>query len=315
MNEFDRVGALAMRHLVAFDMVAEERSFTRAARRLGYTQSAVSHQMATLERLVGKQLIERPRGSEAANLTDAGEILHRHARALIARVKLAYDDLDGLAEGVTELFRFGTYQSASTSILPHVLRQFALKFPLVRVHLTESVDDLSLIRDVEEGRLDASFVTLPLPEGPLSAIELLHDPYVLLVARDSPFAGDQAAPSLGEIAQLPLIAWKSWTGVEDSVRERGYELNVIMRSDDSDTVRTLVAAGVGAAIVPRLIVDPGGTLIPLALDDVFGERILALAWHPERRRTQVLDAFTELVQEVCASDLLLVSPRPGLRRA
>ena len=140
MNEFDRVGALAMRHLVAFETVAEERSFTRAARRLGYTQSAVSHQMATLERLVGKQLIERPKGSEAATLTEAGEVLHRHARALISRVKLAYDDLDGLAEGVGGTFRFGTYQSASTSILPHVLSRFAQRFPLVRVHLTESVE-------------------------------------------------------------------------------------------------------------------------------------------------------------------------------
>ena len=58
----------------------------------------------------------------------------------------------------------------------------------MRVHLTESVDDLSLVRDLEDGRLDASFVTLPLPEGPLAAIELLRDPYVLLVAPDSPFA-------------------------------------------------------------------------------------------------------------------------------
>ena len=87
-----------------------------------------------------------------------------------------------------------------------------------------------------------------------------------------------------------------------------------MRSDDSDTVRSLVAAGVGAAIVPRLIVDPGGSLVSLALDDLFGERILGLAWHPERRRTQVLDAFTRLVEEVCASDLPRLSPRPGLRR-
>jgi DNA-binding transcriptional LysR family regulator len=314
MSEFDRVGALAMRHLVAFETVAEERSFTRAAHRLGYTQSAVSHQMATLEKLVGKQLIERPKGGEAANLTEAGEILHRHARALISRVKLAYDDLDGLAEGVEGTFRFGTYQSASTSILPHALRRFALLFPRVRVHLTESVEDLTLVRDLEEGRLDASFVTLPIPEGPLEVLELLRDPFVLLVAPDSPFAASATAPSLGEIAQLPLIAWKSWTGVEDTVRERGYELNVIMRSDDSDTVRSLVAAGVGAAIVPRLIVDPGGSLVSLALDDLFGERILALAWHPERRRTQVLDAFTRLVQEVCASDLPQLSPRPGLRR-
>jgi DNA-binding transcriptional LysR family regulator len=314
MNEFDRVGALALRHLVAFETVAEERSFTRAAQRLGYTQSAVSHQMATLERLVGKQLIERPRGTEAATLTEAGEILHRHAQALIRRVKLAYDDLDGLAEGVSGTFRFGTYQSASTSILPHVLRQFAQLFPLVRVHLTESVDDLSLIRELEQGTLDASFVSLPLPEGPLTAIELLRDPYVLLVAPDSPFAVRKRAPSLAEIAQLSLIAWKSWRGVEDMVRERGYELNVIMRSDDSDTVRSLVGAGVGVAIVPRLIVDPGGSLVPLALDDLFGERVLAIAWHPERRRTPVLDAFTELVQEVCASDLPAVSRRPGSRR-
>ena len=184
----------------------------------------------------------------------------------------------------------------------------------MQVHLTEAVDDLTLIRDVEEGRLDATFVTLPLPETPLSAIELLRDAFVLLVAPDSPFAGRDEAPSLAEIAQVPLIAWRSWLGVEDSMRERGYELNVIMRSDDSDTVRSLVAAGVGAAIVPRLIVDPAGSLVPLALDDVFGERILALAWHPERRRTPALDAFTELVRSVCASDLVSVSPRPGLRR-
>ena len=314
MNEFDRVGALAMRHLVAFETVAEERSFTRAARRLGYTQSAVSHQMATLERLVGKQLIERPRGTEAAHLTEAGEVLHRHAQALISRVKLAYDDLDGLAEGVGGTFRFGTYQSMSTSILPHVLRPFSEQFPRVRVHLTESIDDLSLIRDLEDGKLDASFVTLPLPECSLAAVEILRDRYVLLVAPDSPFADRTTAPSLGEIAQLPLIAWRSWLGVEDTMRERGYELNVIMRSDDSDTVRSLVGAGVGAAIVPRLIVDPGGSLVPLELDDVFGERILALAWHPERRRTPVLDAFTQLVQDVCASDLLTVSPRLGSRR-
>jgi DNA-binding transcriptional LysR family regulator len=314
MNEFDRVGGLAMRHLVAFETVAEERSFTRAARRLGYTQSAVSHQMATLERLVGKQLIERPKGSEAATLTEAGEVMHRHARALLSRVKLAYDDLDGLAEGAAGTFRFGTYQSASTSILPHVLREFALRFPRVQVHLTEAVDDRALIRDVEEGKLDATFVTLPLPEGPLTALELLRDPFVLLVAPDSPLAGRTAPPSLAEIAQLPLIAWRSWLGVEDSMRERGYELNVIMRSDDSDTVRSLVAAGVGAAIVPRLIVDPAGSLVPLALDDVFGERILALAWHPERRRTPALDAFTELVRSVSASDLVSRAPRPGLRR-
>ena len=190
MNEFDRVGALAMRHLVAFETVAEERSFTRAARRLGYTQSAVSHQMATLERLVGKQLIERPRGSEAANLTEAGEILHRHARALISRVKLAYDDLDGLAEGVgghVPVRHLPEREHEHPAARP--ARGSRCSSRACSVHLTEAVDDLTLMRDVEEGRLDATFVTLPLPEAPLAAVELLRDPYVLLVAPDSPFAG------------------------------------------------------------------------------------------------------------------------------
>ena len=101
----------------------------------------------------------------------------------------------------------------------------------VRVHLTESVDDLSLVRDLEEGRLDASFVTLPLPEGPLASLELMRDPYVLLVAPDSPFAERATAPSLGEIAQLPLIAWRSWRIAIARARERSISsLTVIVLS-------------------------------------------------------------------------------------
>ena len=235
-----------MRHLVAFETVAEERSFTRAARRLGYTQSAVSHQMATLERLVGRQLIERPRGTEAAHLTEAGEILHRHAQALISRVKLAYDDLDGLAEGVGGTFRFGTYQSASTSILPHVLRQFALRVP-ARARAPHGVGRRPLAGARSRGGQARRVVRdAAVARG---AADLARAPARSLRAaggartRRSPSA--PTAPSLGEIAQLPLIAWRSWRGVEDTMRERGYELNVIMRSDDSDTVRSLVGAGVG----------------------------------------------------------------------
>ena len=97
-----------------------------------------------------------------------------------------------------------------------MLRRFAQLFPLVRVHLTESVDDLSLVRDLEEGRLDASFVTLPLPEGRSPRSSCCATPTCCSWRRDSPFAGRTTAPSLAEIAQLPLIAWKSWRGVEDA---------------------------------------------------------------------------------------------------
>ena len=78
-----------LRHFAALDAVAHEGSFGRAAERLGYTQSAVSQQIATLERIVGETLVERPGGPRAVSLTDAGEVLLRHAEAIVARLDAA----------------------------------------------------------------------------------------------------------------------------------------------------------------------------------------------------------------------------------
>src|SRR6478752_3639108 len=87
---------IEMRHLVALDAVAREGSFRRAATRLGYVQSAISHQIAALEGLIGKRLIERSRGTRPLALTPAGEILLAHTDALIARVRAAQADLAAL---------------------------------------------------------------------------------------------------------------------------------------------------------------------------------------------------------------------------
>jgi molybdate transport repressor ModE-like protein len=87
---------IELRHLVALDAVAREGSFRRAATRLGYVQSAISHQIAALESLTGKRLIERSRGTRPLALTDAGEILLAHADAVIARVRAAQAELAAL---------------------------------------------------------------------------------------------------------------------------------------------------------------------------------------------------------------------------
>src|ERR1700712_2418295 len=88
-----------LRHLAALEAVAEEGSFGRAALKLGYTQSAISQQIATLERLVGEQLVDRPGGPRPIALTEAGRMLLRHARAIVARLKAAQADLAQLAAG------------------------------------------------------------------------------------------------------------------------------------------------------------------------------------------------------------------------
>ena len=87
---------LELRHLIALKAIAEEGTFGRAAKRLGYTQSAISQQIAMLERIVGRRLIDRPGGPRPVSLTEAGDLLLRHADAIAARLQAAQADLAAL---------------------------------------------------------------------------------------------------------------------------------------------------------------------------------------------------------------------------
>src|SRR5213080_4624492 len=109
--EPDRWLGIELRHLIALEAVSREGSFGRAATSLGYTQSAVSQQIATLERIVGERLLERPGGPRAVSLTEAGELLLRHAEAIVARLDAARADMASLRAGETGVLRVGTYQS------------------------------------------------------------------------------------------------------------------------------------------------------------------------------------------------------------
>src|SRR3954468_1381745 len=157
---------LELRHLVALKAIADEGTFGRAARRLGYTQSAISQQIAMLERIVGQKLIERPGAPRPVSLTEAGELLLRHADAITARLQAAQADLAALDAGESGPLRIGTYQSVGARVLPQLLRDFSQQWPDVDVTLIESADDRELLLLVERGELDLSFVVLPLEPGP-----------------------------------------------------------------------------------------------------------------------------------------------------
>src|SRR4051794_999647 len=111
--ETDRLLGVELRHLLALQAIAEHGSFGRAARSLGYTQSAISQQVAALERAVGEKLIERPGGPRPVSLTEAGQLLLRHAEAIVARMKAAQADLAAFSEGAAGPLRTGPHQSVS----------------------------------------------------------------------------------------------------------------------------------------------------------------------------------------------------------
>jgi DNA-binding transcriptional LysR family regulator len=297
--EPDRWLGVEIRHLAALQAVAREGSFGRAATRLGYTQSAVSQQIAQLERLVGERLIDRPGGPRAISLTDAGRLLLRHADAIVARLAAAQSDLAALSEGAAGPLRVGIYQSVGARILPRLMRRFSESWPLVEVRLHESADDAELLRLVERADLELTFADLPLDEGPFDSVELLRDPYVLLVAADSPLAERTTAPSLRELSGLPLIGWRSNRDVEEQLRGRVAGLDVVFRTDDNSTLIGLVGAGMGAAVVPRLVVVPSAdAVVALPFGTKIPPRLIALAWHRDRYRSAAARAFVETAQDL-----------------
>jgi DNA-binding transcriptional LysR family regulator len=300
----DHSSGVEIRHLTALAAVAEEGSFRRAASRLGYVQSAISEQIAALERIVGQQLVVRSRGAGRVELTDAGELLLAHANAILARVKAAEADLGALADGSAGSLRLGIYQSVGARVVPRLLPRYARDWPNVRVLPQESPTDAGLFELVERGELELSFADLPLHPGPFESVELMDDPYVLVVPANSPLA--QAGPAgLDEIAELPLIG--HWTcrvlpRVEAELRAQGVEPNFVFRSDIIGTVQALVGAGVGNAIVPRLAVDFADeqvSVVDLAPDVPVQPRVIALFWHRDRYRSPAALGFVEAAREVC----------------
>jgi DNA-binding transcriptional LysR family regulator len=281
-----------IRHFAALQAVATEGSFGRAAEKLGYTQSAISQQIATLERIVGERLVERPGGPRPVSLTEAGGLLLRHADSIVARLQAAQADLHALQAGELGTLRVGTFQSVGARVLPEVMRRFTEQWPQIEVML-EELDDEAIAETLERGDIDVGFVLLPIGDAPLETHELLRDPYVLIV----PAGEERVWPSLAAIAEAPLVGFRSGHSmdpVEAAFRAEGLEPRWAFRSNDNQTVQGLVAAGVGHAVVPRLTVDEADTRTAIVeLDDLVAPRVIALGRHRDRYASPAARAFID----------------------
>jgi molybdate transport repressor ModE-like protein len=293
---------LEFRHLAALQAVADEGSFNAAARRLGYTQSAISQQIASLERIVGLRVVERVHGKKTLGLSVAGKTLLAHATAIQARLGAAKTDIDALARGTAGPLRIGAYESVSSRLLPPILHRFVAAFPHVEIELAEALHDLDFLRSIERGVLDLAFVDLPLPPGPFETAPVLTEPYVLVAQAGSEQAQMCPPRTLVDLARLPLIAFgacKRIDPVAGQLRAIGLDANVVLRSDYNEAVQGCAAAGLGVALMPRLAVNfEDERTVVIELGELVPPRRIAVAWHAERRPSEAARALMAIAVEV-----------------
>jgi DNA-binding transcriptional LysR family regulator len=298
MRNADSWGALEVRHVRAFAAVVDEGPFSAAARSLGYTQSAVSQQIGSLERIVGVPVLHRPPGGRRPlELTDAGRVVLKHARPLLARVRAAEADVAALAGGEVGEVSVRTFQSFGGRLLPAVLAAFRRRCPGVEVRIEEALTGDALFGAVETGEVDVSFAGYPLPEGPFAVRELFDDPYVLVTRKGDDVHG------LGDLSGRRLLGIRGCQhtqAIEMQMIARGVAPETWARFDNNAIIQALVVSGEGVAIVPELVIDSGDpNLHVLPLPELPARRLIAV-WHRERTLSAAAREFVEAASEACA---------------
>ena len=285
---------IELRHLAALQAVAEERSFVRAGKRLGYTQSAISNQIAAFERLVGARLVERARGGSSISLTESGRLLYDHAVVLIARLQAARTDVAASWPELVAVLRVGYFQSVGATMLPRIVQRFAKSAPGVRLELELGDADRLLQEVVASGALDAAFVSSPIRIGSIASVHLLDDPFVLLAPPGT------ALPLAPDFSKQPLLAYKPCAVQREHEIElhRRHAPQHVVRIDDALTIQALVAAGYGYGLLPSLAV----TSADLASEVLAGpRREIHLVWQRERAVPTALRQFIEAAEATCTS--------------
>jgi len=264
---------LDTRRLRVLCEVARYGSFSGAAASLGYTQPAVSRQIATLEAELGALLVRRvPQG---AVLTDAGQLLVERGKEILARLDDAENELRALAGLEGGRLRLASFASAAASIVPLAIARFRERYPAVEL-IIQMEDPIDSIPRLRAGELDmalshdATFETVGnMPEtligdngseprtGGIELVHLFEDPMYVAMPLGHPLAGS-------DVLDLACFAEEPWMlattrSCPDSRRflrachAAGFEPRIAFQNDDYQAMLGFVAAGVGVALIPDMV--------------------------------------------------------------
>ncbi|MGW1540575.1 LysR family transcriptional regulator [Streptomyces sp. NPDC002309] len=262
---------LSLDRLRTLDALARHGSVSAAAEGLHITTSAVSQQLAKLEREVGQQLLAKH--GRGVRLTDAGRLLAQHASRILSQVALAQSDLEAQRGQVAGELRLAAFPTAARGLFPTALATLRTAHPALRLRTCELEPERG-IQGVVRGDLDLAVVLdwynkpMALPDGLVKA-SILDDPADVAMPVGHPLA-DRAEVDLGEFAEDEWITWGQGEFCHEwlmfTLRSRGVEPILGHRAAETHTQLALVAAGLGVCVCPLLGRHPlpaGVVTVPL----------------------------------------------------
>jgi DNA-binding transcriptional LysR family regulator len=297
---------LDVRRMRVLREVAQRGSFSAAAEALSFTQSAVSQQIAALEREAGTVLVQR--GARGVRLTDAGEAVVRHAEAILARLAEAEAELEAIAGLRGGRLRLAAFESAASSIMPLAIAAFSAQHPAVELSMSllEPEDSLPQLR---AGELDLaitfeSTATDDVVDG-INLVHLLEDPMLLVLPAGHPLANKRDL-------RLADVAADAWIGgsagcecsrlIMRSCAAAGFDPRIAFETDEYSAVQGLVAAGVGVSLIAELgLINQRDDVVVRSLGRDTPVRQIHAATLSEGYRSPATQAMLAILGDVAAA--------------
>ena len=272
-------------HQLAYALaVAEEESFTRAADRLHLAQPSLSRQVRLLEQELGVVLFNRGPGQGRVTLTPDGSALLPFMQRVLADIEATGAEARALSGMVRGHLAVGATPSLITSVLAPALVAFHASHPGIDLSVVEAGSH-QLVPQVASGEVDLALVVLPVTEPMVTTTPLFHDPLVLAVAPDHPFARKRRV-QVRDLDGLDLVMFREGYDLRavtlDACREAAVEPHLVSEGGEMAGVLSFVAAGLGAAVVPAIALPADGSLaaVPFAAPTL--SRTVALAQRGDR---------------------------------
>ncbi len=240
--------------LKAFCLLAEMKSFSKAAEAKFITQSAMSHLIKNLEDELGVRLVNRH--SRTISLTPAGRVFYQHAKRILALYREMEDDVYRIARKVKGALYLGATPTVATYLLPQVFYSFLKKYPEVTMELTVASTE-KVIGLLEKGTIDLGVVEGNIKNTTVSSEELAEDEIVVIASDDNPLTEkDEIAPD--DLLTQPFIMPEKGSGLREFIEEF-FEVNRIdpekirisMTIDNPELIIQMVQAGTGISFVSK----------------------------------------------------------------